>query len=167
MRVFICLRDKGDFAMPGYSAKIKSLAWVGDTPYLITSGADEAIAWPFDGKDGPLGRKPVCVAYNKDQLVTCVHDLPGEEAVFAGFRNGSVQLAELDETKTALAISGSTGAEVTAIALSTTSPHLLIGDVGGNVLRAPLWAGATKAYDKSNFGVPYGGLLHQTTMNIA
>ena len=139
------LRDKGDFAMPGYSAKIKSLAWVDDTPHLVTSGADEAIAWPFDGKDGPLGRKPVCVAYNNDQLITCVHALPEERAVFAGFSDGSVQLAELNETKTPLAISGSTGSEVTAIALSTTSSHLLIGDASGNVLWATLWAGAANA----------------------
>jgi WD40 repeat protein len=139
------LRGKGDFAMPGYPSKIKSLDWVGDTPYLITSGADEAIAWPFDGKDGPMGRKTVCVAYNNDQLVTCVHALSEEGAVFAGFRDGSVQLAELDEAKTALAISGPTGAEVTAIALSTTSSHLLIGDASGNVLWAPLWAGAVNA----------------------
>lgn len=139
------LRDRSDFAMPGYPIKIKSLAWVSDTPYLITSGADEAIAWPFDGKDGPLGRKPVCVAYNNDQLVTCVHALPGEGAIFAGFRDGSVQLAELDETKTALVISGPTSAEVTAIVVSISSSYLLIGDASGNVLWAPLWAGATNA----------------------
>ena len=43
------LRDKGNLAMAGYPAKIKSFTWVGDTPYLATSGADEAICWPFDG----------------------------------------------------------------------------------------------------------------------
>lgn len=137
------LRDKGDFAMPGYPAKIKSLAWVGDTPHLVTSGADEAIAWPFDGKDGPLGRKPVCIAYNEDQLVTCVCTLPEKEAVFAGFRDGAVLLAELDETKKAIVISGSTGAEVTAIIVAGLS--VLVGDAKGNVLWAPLWEGTSFA----------------------
>ncbi|MEM9031325.1 MAG: WD40 repeat domain-containing protein, partial [Pseudomonadota bacterium] len=112
------LRDKGNFAMPGYPAKIKSLTWVGDTPHLVTSGADEAIAWPFDGKNGPMDRKPVCVAYNEDELVTVVQAFPGAEAVFAGFRGGMVQLAELDETKTARIVCGPTGADVTAITLS-------------------------------------------------
>ncbi|KMW58770.1 Vegetatible incompatibility protein HET-E-1 [Candidatus Rhodobacter oscarellae] len=137
------LRDKGDFAMPGYPAKIKSLAWVGDAPHLVTSGADEAIAWPFDGKKGPLGRKPVCVAYNQDELVTCLRTLPGENAVFAGYRDGAVQLAELDEAKQAIVISGSTGAEVTAIVVSGL--HILVGDAKGNVLWAPLWEGTSFA----------------------
>ena len=50
------IRDKADLAMTGYPAKVKSFSWVGDTPHLVTSGADEAICWPFDGKDGPMGR---------------------------------------------------------------------------------------------------------------
>ncbi|MEL6294744.1 MAG: WD40 repeat domain-containing protein [Pseudomonadota bacterium] len=137
------LRDKGDFAMPGYPSKIKSLAWVGNTPHVVTSGADEAIAWPFDGKDGPLGRKPVCVAYNEDELVTCVRALPEQEAVFAGFRDGAVLLAELDETKNAIVISGSTGAEVTAIIVAGL--FILVGDAKGNVLWAPLWEGTSFA----------------------
>ncbi|MEO1399047.1 MAG: WD40 repeat domain-containing protein, partial [Pseudomonadota bacterium] len=132
------LRDKGNFAMPGYPSKIKSFAWVGQTPHLVTSGADEAIGWPFDGKDGPMNRKPICVAYNQSEMVTCVSTFPDQEAVFVGFKDGSVQLAELDETETAIVISGSTGAEVTAITVSGASPHILVGDDGGNVLWAPL-----------------------------
>ena len=56
------IRDKANLSMSGYPAKIKSFAWVGETPYLVTSGASEAICWPFDGKDGPMNRSPVCVA---------------------------------------------------------------------------------------------------------
>ncbi|MEM9584658.1 MAG: WD40 repeat domain-containing protein [Pseudomonadota bacterium] len=137
------LRDKGDFAMPGYPAKIKSLAWVGETPHLVTSGADEAIAWPFDGKNGPLGRKPVCVAFNEEELVTCVHPLPEQEAVFVGFQDGAVQLADLDETKAAVVISGSTGSEVTQIVVAGL--HILVGDACGNVLWASLWEGTSFA----------------------
>ncbi|MEP0951828.1 MAG: WD40 repeat domain-containing protein [Paracoccaceae bacterium] len=137
------LRDKGDFAMPGYPAKIKSLAWVGETPHLVTSGADEAIAWPFDGKEGPMGRKPVCVAFNEDELVTCVHALPDQGAVFVGFRDGAVQLAELDETKPAIVRSGSTGSEV--IEITVAGLHILVGDAAGNVLWAPLWEGSSFA----------------------
>ena len=44
------LRDKGHLAMSGYPAKVKSFAWVGETPFLTTSGADSAVCWPFDGK---------------------------------------------------------------------------------------------------------------------
>ena len=58
--------------MSGYPAKVKSLDWVGDTPFLATSGADEAICWPFDGKFGPMERSPVCVAHNRKKLATFV-----------------------------------------------------------------------------------------------
>ncbi|MEM1073162.1 MAG: WD40 repeat domain-containing protein [Pseudomonadota bacterium] len=133
------LRGKGGFTMPGYKTKIKSLVWVGQVPHLVTSGEDEAIAWPFDGKDGPTGRKPVCVAYNDDQLVSSLCALPGEEAVFVGFRDGSVQLAELDQTKPAYVVANATGAEVTAIVV--LGLHLLVGDAKGNVLWAPLRGG--------------------------
>lgn len=139
------LRDKGDMAMPGYPAKVKSFAWVGDAPHLATSGADEAICWPFDGKDGPLGRAPVCVAHGGKQIATCVQALPRERAVFAGFRDGAVLLAELDESKDAIVLRGSTGAEVTAIAVSASLSHVLIGDAKGHVLWSPLWAGDPKA----------------------
>ena len=93
------LRDKGNLAMAGYPAKIKSFTWVGDTPHLATSGADEAICWPFDGKFGPMERSPVCVAKNKKQIATYVEALAGEQAVFVGFQDGAVLLAEADEFK--------------------------------------------------------------------
>ena len=140
------LRDECNMAMPGYPSKIKSFAWVGGTPHLATSGADEAICWPFDGKSGPLGRKPVCVAYGGEQMATCVQALPGEEAVFVGFRDGTVLMAELDEAKDAFVLRGSTDAEVTAIAVAPSRSHVLVGDAGGHVLWAPLWAGAGDAY---------------------
>ena len=139
------LRDKGDLAMTGYPAKIKSFTWVGETPYLVTSGADEAICWPFDGKDGPMGRKPVCVAYGGKQNVTCVQALSSEQAVFAGFQDGAVLLAELDKNKEPIVIKGSTGAEVTAIAVTDSLSHVLIGDAKGHVLWTTLWSGDYRA----------------------
>ena len=49
------INDKADLAMRGYPSKIKSFTWVGDTPYLVTSGSSDAVCWPFDGKEGPMG----------------------------------------------------------------------------------------------------------------
>ena len=135
------IRDKIDLAMSGYPAKIKSFSWVGDTPYLVTSGASEAICWPFDGKDGPLGRKPVCVADGGKQNATVVENLPGENAVFTGFQDGSVLLSEIDETKKAYPIRNQTGAEVSVISISSDKSYILIGDIKGRVLWSPLWAG--------------------------
>ena len=139
------LRDKGHMAMQGYPAKIKSFVWVGDAPHLVTSGADEAICWPFDGKDGPMGRAPLCVAHRGERLATCVQSLSEQNAVFAGFQDGAVLLAELDEFKESIVIRGSTGAEVTAIAVTKSLSHVLIGDAKGGVLWTTLWAGNTHA----------------------
>ena len=135
------IRDKIDLAMSGYPAKIKSFTWAGDTPYLVTSGASEAICWPFDGKDGPLGRKPICVADGGKQNATVVENLPAENAVFTGFQDGSVLLSEIDETKKAFPIRSQTGSEVSVISISSDKSHILIGDIKGRVLWSPLWAG--------------------------
>ena len=135
------LKDKIDFAMSGYGSKIKSFGFVGDSKYLATSGAIDAICWPFDGKDGPMGRSPVCVANNGKNMVSCVQALPGENAVFTGFKDGAVLLAELDESKSAIPIKGSTGREVTAIGITKSLSHLLIGDAKGQILWTPLWYG--------------------------
>ena len=134
------LRDKDNLKMSGYPAKIKSFAWIGDTPHLATSGANEAICWPFDMK-GPKGRKPVCVADGGKQYSTYIQSFPGEEAVFAGFLDGTVLLSELNEQKKANIIRHATGSEVSAIAVTSNRSHILIGDAKGNVLWSSLWAG--------------------------
>ena len=139
------LRDKKDLAMTGYPSKVKSFSWVGDVPHLVTSGAEEAICWPFDGKDGPLGRTPMCLAQIVKQSVSCVRELPKEKAVFVGFRNGTVVLTELDEDKENIIVKSPSNAEVTAIAISSSRSHVLIGDIEGQILWTPLWAGDLNA----------------------
>lgn len=129
------LRDKADMRMSGYPAKVKSFAWVGDAPYLATSGADEAICWPFDGKDGPMGRPPATCAYGGKQLCTAVTGLVGHNGVFAGFADGSVLAGRLSQGEALedLVVNGSNGAPVAALAL-TPQGWLFIGDEAGRVL---------------------------------
>ena len=134
------INDKADLAMSGYPAKIKSFTWVGDTPFLITSGSSDAVCWPFDGTDGPMGRKPICVANGGKQLATYVQGLNGEKAVFAGFSDGSVLLSEIDESTKPIQIRSSSGSEVSIIAVSSNCKYILIGDMKGNILWSSLWA---------------------------
>ncbi len=134
------LRDKADMAMSGYPAKARSMAWVGGLPYLATSGAETAVCWPFDGRDGPMGRAPLCVANGGAQQVTCVFGLPGSGVLLAGFKDGAVLLSETREDAEDRVVRGSTGAEVTAMAVTPDIGHLLIGDAAGRVL----WAAARK-----------------------
>ena len=132
------LRDKGNLSMSGYPSKVKSFAWVGDTPYLVTSGANEAICWPFDGKDGPMGRAPVCVSRSESQIVTCVQELNAANAVFSGFRDGSVFVAEIDENKEPIVLKGSSGSAIAGISLTSSLSHILIDDESGEVFWSPL-----------------------------
>ena len=129
------LRDKVDMRMSGYPSKVKSFAWVGDAPYLATSGADEAICWPFDGKDGPMGRPPETCAYGGKQLCTAVMGLVGLDGVFAGFADGSVLTGFLssDEASEHYVVKGSSESPVVALALSSDS-WLFVGEESGRVL---------------------------------
>ena len=50
------LADAKHMRMSGYSARVRSLGWTADGEFLATSGSEQLILWPFDGKDGPMGR---------------------------------------------------------------------------------------------------------------
>ena len=52
------LADKQHMRMSGYPSKTRSLSWSHDGNWLATSGADAAIVWPFQAKDGPMGKAP-------------------------------------------------------------------------------------------------------------
>ena len=50
--------DKRHMRMTGYPAKTRSLSWSHDGKWLATSGADAVIVWPFESKEGPMGKAP-------------------------------------------------------------------------------------------------------------
>ena len=132
------IRDKVNMAMSGYSEKIKSFAWVGDTPFLITSGAKESICWPFDG-EGPMGRKPICLPYIGNKQVTFIEPFPDEKAIFAGLSDGSVFLSQIENENNTIIIRSFTGSEVSAIARTDDKSSIFIGDMNGNTLWTSIW----------------------------
>jgi WD40 repeat protein len=132
------MSDKKSMQMVGYPAKPRACDWVGDVPHLATSGADHAICWPFDGRDGPAGRSPLMLTYGGTQRTTMVRALPGQPAVLAGFQDGAVLMGELDENVETTVVRGSTGVEVTGIAVTPSLSRILVGDARGSVLVAPL-----------------------------
>lgn len=127
------LSDKADFKMGPYPAKIKSFSWAGKTPYFTTSGGSEVICWSFKGKDGPMGTGAVCVA-GRQQIVSCVQAFPKENAVIAGFHDGTVILSEIKNEADAVVLRDATDVEVTTIAFTETGSHLIIGDARGEIL---------------------------------
>lgn len=132
------LRDRADMQMSGYPAKPRTVDWVGGKPYLATSGADRAVCWPFDGKSGPMGREPQQAASGGQQVATMVCALPGQPALLAGFQDGAVLMSTTDDNPEDLVFRGSTGVEVTAIAVTPSLKRFLIGDEAGTVFWAHL-----------------------------
>ena len=128
------VRNKADMDMSGYPSKVKSFAWIGSTPFLATSGDNQAICWPFDG-NGPMGRAPATCAYASKQLCTAVAGLDGHETVLAGFADGSVLTGRpADEYELEnLVVKGSSGSAVSALALNSEG-WLFVGEDGGRVL---------------------------------
>ena len=52
------LVDSKHMRMSGYSARVRSFAWTAGGKWLATSGSEQLILWPFQGKDGPMGKQP-------------------------------------------------------------------------------------------------------------
>jgi hypothetical protein len=53
------LADGKHMRMTGYPAKVKVLSWSPKGRWLASSGAPAAIVWPFQAKDGPMGKAPL------------------------------------------------------------------------------------------------------------
>jgi hypothetical protein len=133
------LRDKADLRMSGYPSRVKSWAWAGDVPWLATSGADQAILWPFDGVKGPMGRSPLQLCWSVPALVTAVAAVPKREIVFAGFATGQVVFSEIDSIAEPRMVKRTAGAPIAAL-VCTSGGRLLAADENGQTMWADLSA---------------------------
>ena len=130
------LDDGADFQLYGYVNKPKSFAWIGDVPHLATSGAYDLICWPFDCANGPKDRQALRVPAT-GQAITVVEAGTGETEIIVGCANGEVALIDLTSANQPKQIQPPTGAEVTALALSKSLPHVFVGRADGSVAWAP------------------------------
>jgi len=106
------LADRKDMRMSGYSARVRSLDWSAGGKWLATSGSTQLILWPFQGKDGPMGKAPRILA----------------PAV--GYADGLVLLVRIEDGAEVLARKAS-GAPITALAWSATGTALAVGAEDG------------------------------------
>ncbi len=90
------LADAKHMRMSGYSARVRSLAWTADGEFLATSGSEQLILWPFDGKDGPMGRQPKILARSEARVVV-VACHPRQPVVAVGYADGTGLLVRLDD----------------------------------------------------------------------
>ena len=90
------LADAKHMRMSGYSARVRSLGWTADGEFLATSGSEQLILWPFDGKDGPMGRQPKLLARQMAR-VAVVAPHPRQPVVAVGYADGRIVLVRIDD----------------------------------------------------------------------
>ena len=88
--------DKGHMRMSGYPSKTRSLSWSGDGKWLATSGAEAAIIWPFESKEGPMGKAPRECGV-RPAKVSRVAFHPNTYVLAVGYEDGCILLIRLND----------------------------------------------------------------------
>ncbi len=122
--------DAKHMRMSGYSARVRSLSWSHDGRFLATSGSEQLILWPFEGKDGPMGRQPTLLARSPSRC-SAVACHPKQPVAAAGFADGSVLLVRLDDGALILAREAD-GEPVSALGWSAEGQVLAMGTEQGS-----------------------------------
>jgi WD40 repeat protein len=125
------LSDQRHMRMAGYPAKVKSLSWSVKGRWLASSGAPAAIVWPFQGKDGPMGKAPLELGTRGDAMVTCVACHPSDDIVAIGYVDGMVLAARFTDSKEVLLRRAGKGA-VSALAWDSEGRRLAFGSESGD-----------------------------------
>jgi WD40 repeat protein len=121
--------DGKHMRMSGYSARVRSFGWSGDGSYLATSGSEQLILWPFDGKDGPMGKQPKLLAPMQAR-VAMVACHPKQPVVATGYADGLVLLVRAEDGREIVARRPG-GAPVTALEWDRESERLGFGTEDG------------------------------------
>jgi WD40 repeat protein len=119
------LVDAKDMRMSGYAGKVQSMSWSGGGEWLATSGAPQLILWPFQGKDGPMGKAPRMLA-PADVRVTAVACHPRQDIVAVGYENGMMLLVRIDDGAEIIARHPGKAA-ISALTWSATGDRLAFG----------------------------------------
>ena len=90
------LADGQHMRMSGYSARVRSLCFTAGGDFLATSGSEQLILWPFDGKQGPMGRQPKMMAQRLARVVAVACN-PRHPIIATGYADGVVLLVRIDD----------------------------------------------------------------------
>ena len=127
--------DAKHMRMSGYSARVRSFAWTVGGKWLATAGSEQLVLWPFQGKDGPMGKQPKMFAAFAVRA-SCVACHPKQEVVAVGYADGTVLLVRTED-----------GAEVLAKKPGQGPVSALGWDAGGTLLAFGTDAGEAGVVD--------------------
>jgi WD40 repeat protein len=127
------LADGKHMRMSGYPGKTRSMSWSSDGHWLATSGAQACIVWPFQTREGPMGRSPrECGVRNAKVSRVAFH--PRVPIIAIGYDDGWVWLARLEDAAEVLVRgprSGEDTSAITALAWNGNGTRLLFGSASG------------------------------------
>lgn len=123
------LVDGKHMRMSGYASRVRSLDWLSNGGFLATSGAAELILWPFQSKDGPMGKQPQMLApLEAGVAVVACH--PAQDVVATGYGDGTILIVRVGDGAEILA--RASGAEpVSALSWNKSGALLAFGTEDG------------------------------------
>jgi WD40 repeat protein len=122
--------DRGNMRMSGYPAKARSLSWSHDGKWLATSGAEAVIVWPFESKEGPMGKPPRECGV-RPAKVTRVAFHPKTYVLAVGYEDGFILLIRLTDASELLVRPAVAGSGITAFAWDRVGKRLAFGGADG------------------------------------
>jgi WD40 repeat protein len=129
------IADGQHMRMSGYSARVRSMSWSVGGDILATSGAEKLILWPFDGKDGPMGRQPGIMAPSLSRVAVTACN-PRQPVAAVGYADGAILLVRLDDGAL-ISVREGDGQPVSALSWSADGQNLAFGTEAG---AAGVWA---------------------------
>jgi WD40 repeat protein len=122
--------DRGHMRMSGYPSKTRSFSWSSDGKWLATSGAEAAIIWPFDSKEGPTGKAPRECGV-RPAKVSRVAFHPQGYVLAVGYEDGCILLIRLLDASELLVRPAVEASGVTALAWDRPGKRLAFGCADG------------------------------------
>lgn len=117
--------DAAHMRMSGYPGKVRSVDWTADGKWLATAGADAAILWPFQAKDGPMGKAPKELGI-RPARVSRVAAHPKAAVVALGYEDGCVFMVRIADNAE-IPVRDPDGQAITALGWDAIGARLAFG----------------------------------------